>query len=89
MYHASVNFVAPKTGEEITNANPTDTNVNDIYKSPKFSCYILLWLRQRNGKKNIIIIYKNNQSSDWTEKELIFTFQFVFPQMLLPKIRTW
>ena len=29
-----------KTGEEITNANPIDTNVND--KSPKFTCYRLL-----------------------------------------------
>ena len=29
-----------KTGEEITNANPIDTNVNA--KSPKFTCYRLL-----------------------------------------------
>ena len=37
-----------KTGDEMTNANNIDTNVNA--KSPKLTCCELLWLRVRNGK---------------------------------------
>ena len=33
-------------GEEITSANPTDTDVNN--KSPKFTCYELLWLGEKH-----------------------------------------
>ena len=42
-----------KSEEEMTNANPTDTNANDN------SLNKLLWLSRGNGKKTIIIIYKN------------------------------
>ena len=75
-----------KTGEEVTNTNPIDTNVND--KSPKFTSYELLWLSKDSGKK------KNHylQESDWTEKEpsfLHFSFEdrkFTFRSMLEPLI---
>ena len=50
------------TGEEITNANHMDSNVND--KSAEFTCYKLLWLSRGNGKKpKIIIIFENRAVS--------------------------
>ena len=45
-------------GEEITNANPKDSNVKD--KSPKLTCYELLWISGRNGKKQLSICTKTD-----------------------------
>ena len=45
-------------GEEMTNVNPIDTNVN-FNNSPKMTYDELMWLSKGKGKKIIVIICKN------------------------------
>ena len=50
-----VKFISALWGKH--NGKPSETNVND--KSPKLTCYKLLWLSRENGKKTNFIICEN------------------------------
>ena len=48
------------TGEEITNANQVEANVN--HKSPTFTCHELLWLSIDSGRKKLSLTTRTDSS---------------------------
>ena len=56
-YFSHLHCWALGSGEEIINANSTINN-----KSSKFTCYELLWLSKRNGKKHLSLFTRTDLS---------------------------
>ena len=71
------------SGEEIINAKPIDSNLNDNF--PKFTYFELWWSSSENERRKSITIYNNGSSpfhidqfiSDWTEKCMMLLY-FIF-----------